>query len=636
MTRKIKEQPLILEDSLGDSWAKDFDVVEMPLGVRPFLYLGLALGLIALVVMGRILGLSFIHGAFYRARAEANTYQVARATAPRGIIYDRFGKVLAENKPVFLAVLNLKEFLAHKELEETTLATIQSVLGIPREDIWAMVQSSTDEFAEPVVLSSNLTQAQLVQLTAFDELTLVVSQGFRRTYPDGNAFSSFLGYTGLTSADDLKRNPKLTSQDVVGKAGIEAMYDEVLQGIPGVHVQLRNSQGQIFEAQQKKNAEIGESLRLTIDADLQLYLYERLRNGLAALGRHSGVGMAVNPKTGEMLSLVSFPTYDGNLFSNPGSDKERVEILTSPQKPLFNRAISGLYSPGSTIKPLYGVAALAEGVVDPEKKIYSPGYLNIPNRYNPDKPTTYLDWRDQGWVNLSSAIAQSSNVFFYLVGGGSPQGFKPGDIIPGQEGIRGLGISRLEAWWRKFNLGVPTGIDLPGEAKGLLPSPEKKKDGTPWLLGDTYNVSIGQGTLLLTPIQLLNYISAIANGGTIHRPFLVSDSETSTVTADLTSLHPSIAEVQKGMREAVTSPLGTAHLLNNLPVLIGAKTGSAQVRNNEQENAFFVGYVPYENPEIAILVLIENSKEGSLNAVPIAKDVLNWYYWNRLKGQRAN
>ena len=176
---------------------------------------------------------------------------------------------------------------------------------------------------------------------------------------------------------------------------------------------------------------------------------------------------------------------------------------------------------------------------------------------------------------------------------------------------------------------------MPGEGVGFLPTPDwkKKKMGTSWLLGDTYNVSIGQGDLLLTPIQLLNYIDAIANGGMIYQPFL-NASSSPKIVKDLSSLLPEIKEAQKGMRATVTSPAGTAHTMNDLPFSVCAKTGSAQIKNNSQENAFFVGYAPCDNPQIAILVLIENSRDGSLNAVPVAKDVLNWYYENRIKTKK--
>jgi penicillin-binding protein 2 len=269
---------------------------------------------------------------------------------------------------------------------------------------------------------------------------------------------------------------------------------------------------------------------------------------------------------------------------------------------------------------MVGIAALNEKIISPSREIFSPGYLEIPNPYHPENPSKFLDWRYQGNVNLGAAIAQSSNVYFYAVGGGAL-------------GIKGLGIGKLRQWWQKFGLGKKTGIDMPGEEDGFLPDPDwkQKTQGRPWLLGDTYNVSIGQGDLLLTPMQLAVYAAGLANGGKFFRPYVSSDNNVPAVNIDLSYLKNEFREVQKGMRQTVTSPLGTAKLLDNLPMATAAKTGSAQIKNNTQENAFFIGYAPYENPQIAIMVMIENSKEGSLNAVPVARDVFSWYYENRVK-----
>jgi penicillin-binding protein 2 len=255
----------------------------------------------------------------------------------------------------------------------------------------------------------------------------------------------------------------------------------------------------------------------------------------------------------------------------------------------------------------------------------------VPNPYSSSTPTKYLDWRYQGTINLASAIAQSSDVYFYLTVGGSPIS-TPMLNDPSDYGISGLGINKLGQWWKTFGFGKTTGIDLPNESQGFLPTPDWKEAKTkkPWLLGDTYNVSIGQGDFLVSPLQLLAGIDMIANGGTVYRPYL-NASSTPFVNKDLTYLLPEIQEVQKGMRLAVTSPLGTAYALHDLPFAACAKTGSAQIHDNSQENALFVGYASCENPQIAVLLLIENAREGSLNVVPVAKDVLNWYYENRLK-----
>lgn len=613
-----KRKELFFEESLLDDWAKDLEVVEVPIGERPIFWVGVITIILGAIIAGRVFVLGAVYSDFYTEKAEINLGKYERIAAPRGKILDRSGKVLAEVEQVFSVFLDVNEFLRRPELQKETLAAAKEILGIQEDEIWQLVRERGEFYAEPILLKSNLNRSQLVLLKSKNLTTLRADYSFIRKYPDGEIFSSVIGYTGLTTYEDLQKDSELSGKDFVGKIGLEAFYDKELRGKAGLRMKFRDARGRVLDEKLENLPQAGQDLYLTIDADFQRYFYSRMKQGLAALGRHSGAGLAINPRTGEILALVSLPSFDNNVFTPGGNTEEKLRILNDSQKPMFNRIISGSYAPGSTIKPLVGVAALAEGIISPEKNIFSPGYLEIPNPYNPNNPSRFLDWRYQGEVNLYSAIAQSSNVYFYEVGGGF------GDIV-------GLGISRLREWWERFGLGRTTGVDLPGEAAGFLPSPEwkEKKDKRPWLLGDTYNISIGQGDLLVTPIQILNYISAIANGGVARRPHLKLGGE-SEILYDLGYLNNEIKEVQKGMRLTVTSPLGTAYMLNDLPIEVAAKTGSAQIDNNRAENAFFVGYAPYQNPEIAILVLVENAREGSLNAVPIARDVFEWYYWKRI------
>ncbi|MDO8504690.1 MAG: penicillin-binding protein 2 [Candidatus Liptonbacteria bacterium] len=617
-----KREDLAFEESLSDDWSRDLGIREVPLKNRPIFFLGASVFLIGALMIWRILFLGVNLGPAYAKRASLNLNKIDMTPAPRGLIYDRFGKVLADNRVVFSVKLDTKNFLFKVGEQEETLSQIRKILGISPEEVWQMINDKNpdlDSGVEPVVLSEDLSQPDLLALKNINIPAIEIKESYKRFYPQGEAFASILGYTGLVSGKDLEVNPSLTGEDYIGKAGIEASYNGKLIGTPGIDTEIRNAKGEILGQGEKRPAKIGQSVELTIDGEFQAYFYKRMSAGLRTLGRTTGVGIAMNPETGEVLSMMSFPSYDNNIFNTSGKNKERKSLLTSPLKPLFNRAVGGTYAPGSTIKPLVGAAALTEGIINPDRSIFSPGYLDVPNPYDPLAPTRFLDWRYQGNVNLYSAIAQSSNVYFYTVGGGTPD-------------IKGLGISRLHDWWVKFGLGSPTGIDLSHEASGFLPTPEwkEKSERGHWLLGDTYNVSIGQGDLQITPFQLLDYISAIANGGKMPIPFLNS-STSQKARADLTQFFPAIREVQKGMRAAVTLPLGTAYTLKDLPFAVAAKTGSAQVQNNATENALFVGYAPYEDPKIAILVLIEHSKEGSLNALPIAKDVLAWYYENRIK-----
>lgn len=633
------------EDSLGDDWSRDLNIIEVPLGNRPLFLLGIVVFAVVLAVFGKVAYLNFFKGDYYAARAADNAAQSVRAPAPRGIIYDAEGDPLAENQAVFTAELDAEKFVrGDASLQSSTVRAASSILGVPTSTFWSLLASSSaEDFATPVVLSEDLNQNQLVDLQALALPTISIGSNFERTYPDGKIFSSIIGYTGRVTQSDLAADPSLTAEDFIGKTGIEAEYDTVLEGTPGVDVTFEDAQGHVLGEKQQSAPTIGDPVHLTVDGGLQKELYGAVTGELAQLGRQVGMGLAIDPRTGAVLALVNVPGYDNNVFTQPSPSSSAVirNLLTSPVEPMFNRIVSGNYNPGSTIKPLDGVAIMKEGIVSPTRGIFSPGYLMVPNPYDPTHPTKYLDWQYQGTVDLASALAQSSDVYFYVTVGGSPAMTTPPINDASDYGVGGLGVSKLFDWWKTFGLGQKTGIDLPGEASGFLPTPDwkQKQEGTPWLLGDTYNVAIGQGSLELTPLQLLSYIDAIANGGTLWRPFL-NASSTPYVNGDLTYLAPQIQDVQKGMLAGVNSPKGTSHMLADLPAQACAKTGSAQIHDNSQENALFVGYMPCnpdaaddDTPQIALLILIENSKQGSLNAVPIANQVFNWYYNNRMNPQ---
>lgn len=611
---------IFFEDALNDEWSRDYNIVEVEFSNKPFFYILIFVLIFILIFILRLGFLNIILGNEFNAKAEINSGKKELISPPRGMIYDRNGKILAENKLSYEASLNIDEFIKNENLRDKTLKTAENVLGIPAEDVLALINERIkSNLTDPIILKSNLSQNELVTLNSLNLKTIQIINGYTRFYPDGEVFSSILGYVGLPSKDDLKNRPYLTNQIFTGKTGIEYQHDKDLVGIPGIILNKRDARGNILLTQKVQEPQTGKNLTLTIDSELQKFVFNKMKENLSLLGRTSGVIIILNPQNGEILTMASFPSYDNNIFSNFFKKDDIAKIINNELSPLLNRAISGKYAPGSTIKPLVGVAVLAEKIISPNKTIFSPGYLDIPNPYNPSTPTRFLDWRYQGDVNLYSAIAQSSNVYFYEVGGGF------GDI-------KGLGINKLIEWWKKFGLGSKTKIDLPGEIDGFLPTPEwyEKTFKKPWLLGNTYNVSIGQGDLEITPIQLINYINAIANGGKLFKPYLLKESEPEVLN-DLSYLSNEINEVKKGMIQAVNSPLGTAHLLADLPIQIAGKTGSAQIKQNKAENAFFVGFAPADNPQISVLVLVENARQGSLNAVPIAKDVFQWFYNNRIK-----
>lgn len=610
-----KGYDLQFEDFAPDAVStEELDYIEVPLSTRVFLLVGIATLAVSLIAVGRVMYLTLGKGSFYQARAAANVNQEKLIPAHRGIITDRYGEILAKNTETFSVFLNAPALLKDRQQFNLVLAKLSETLGVSESDLEAAVSDANFENTTEVPVVRNISAEQAIAVRGLELPSVSVENDFRREYPGGPAFSSVLGYTGLSS----------TGSRVVGKAGLESYYDEILRGVDGTQIYTRDVKGNILDERVGVAAEPGKKIETTIDAELQTYMYQRLKQGLAMLGIKGGVALAIDPRNGEILALVSLPTYDNNIFMTPGKSQERLEVVNDKSRPLFNRAINGAYNPGSTIKPLVALAALHENVVDTAYQILSKGYIEIPNPFVPERPSRFVDWKAHGWVDLRKSLAVSSNVYYYEVGGGF-------------EGLKGLGIDRLRHYWSKFGFGAKTGIDADSENIGLLPSPEEKEQRTrqPWRIGDTYNVSIGQGDLLVSPIQLVNYIAGIANNGIMYRPHLVRSISPasvieSEVIVDYSDWKSEIREVQLGMRDGVIKEYGTSHLLSTLPISVAAKTGSAQIQNNTKTNAFFVGYAPFERPEIAIEILIEDAREGSLNAVPIAKDILNWYYENRI------
>jgi len=594
----------VIADSLADG---GLNSIEQPLAHSVFrfvLFGGIAAGSIFLV---RLLALGGFGYDYYLGRAEGNVNQEIPLIAPRGIIFDRNGVPLLENQAIFSVFLKANEMVRTGE-RKAVLKAAEEILGLSKQELIKQFEDPNLLKAYDIILKRDITREQVIAIKSLNLKSLVVENDYERQYLDP-AFAHIVGYVGLVSGEDLRTDEKLVLNDLIGRTGLEAYYDEALRGENGALGIFRNAEGEIESVSRKKDERPGENLETTIDAELQKHFYSRTVEALTNLGRTSGAGIAINPQNGEILALFSLPSFDGNNVS---------AALSGPNRPLFNRPVSGLYSPGSTIKPIHAVAALEEGVVNSQTQIFSAGYIEIPNPYFPDQPSRFLDWKAHGWVNLRSALARSSNVYFYTVGGGF-------------EGIRGVGIEKLRNYWQKFGLDRKTGIDLPGESTGFLPSPEEKESrtGSVWRVGDTYNVAIGQGDLVLTPLELLSATSAIASQGKAYVPHL-KKTDSPELLIDVSEWDSALNEVRGGMVDAVNESYGTAYLLHDIPISIAAKTGSAQVAGNTKTNAIFIGYAPADNPQIAILILIEDAREGSLNAVPIARDVLRWYYENRL------
>jgi penicillin-binding protein 2 len=594
-------------------------------GLKLLSYLGVFLFLGSLFF---VFYFNVIKSDYFKASAEKNSLKYISIPAERGLIYDRFGKPLLYNKPVFDLVFFPNYLPIEEEKRNELFIKVETEVGYSIGEIKEIIENQPGAFLKSFILKSDLTNQEVIGLeSAFVGYPAIqVIRQDVRDYDSPLSFSHLLGYLGRVSADDLKKDSKLLDFERIGKAGLESFYENELRGEPGQITVLRDASMQILGQSTGAEPTAGNNLYLSIDKEFQEYLYNRLRQQVYSLGGERGaVGIVMDTQTGEILSLVSYPGFDNNSFSVGISQKEYSSLVNSKSQPLFNRVIAGAYNPGSTLKPLMAAAGLEEDLIDPSKKIETHGFLSIPNPYNPESPSIFPDWKNHGYVNMYDAIARSSNVYFYILGGGFG-------------GVEGLGIDRIAQYLEKFGFDKLTGLDIAGENTGFVPTPENKKDDI-WRIGDTYHASIGQGDVLATPIRLLTDLNYMVNGGCILKPYLVkkiTDSQEnikseaqSSCFAENIIKKENLDLVKKAMIETVESSNGTGKTLNDLPFTSGGKSGTAQTASNTKLNALFFAFAPAENPKISMLILIENAKDGALNAIPVAKDALLWYYQNR-------
>jgi penicillin-binding protein 2 len=617
--KKLEDSEITFDEITVDDFSCGIGLKERPIGNGIFFGAVIFFLVFSSIVVSRAFILNVVSGDIYKARAESNVNKMTVIPADRGLILDRYGDPLVSNEPSLTVYLRVPELVKQEEEDKVLEAIVP--LGISREDFRRMLYEVDLQNSDTVVLKRDISNQDAIRLKSLGLKSVSVENDIKRVFSP--EFAHIVGYTGLPVKKDLESR-KLTSVDIVGKTNLEAVFDETLRGENGNIIIYRNAKGETLNEKNFSDPKAGQNLQTTIDAGLQKFFYDRLVTALKDGGGPGAVGLAIDPRNGEILSLVSLPSF---------ASGEIGKGLIDPDKPLFNRAVSGLYSPGSTIKTVVATAALAEGVIKTDEEVLSTGHLDIPNRYNPDQPTRFVDWKAHGWVNVYSALARSSNIFFYAVGGGLSQNM---DLFRGNSPIaRGLGVSRLHDYYELFRLNKKTGIELSGEAEGYLPTADDKKKttGIDWTIGDTYNISIGQGDLTVTPVALMSAVSSIVNGGKIFELHIAKKDP--VVLSDLSNLSSYMGEVVKGMRDAVTKSYGTANLLNTLAVKSIGKTGSAQVVSKTKTNAFIISCAPVpwtdDDPPICILVLVENAKEGGLRAVPVAHDVLEWYYENRLK-----
>lgn len=435
-----------------------------------------------------------------------------------------------------------------------------------------------------------------------------------RSYTKDIGLSHLLGFVRYPKTD---KSGAWWRTEIVGVSGVESVFDDLLSGNNGKQIVEIDALGAPVRQQLIEEAEDGENITLAIDSDVQSFLHTQLAEHARRQGFLGGASVIIDVENGEVLALTSFPEFESQAMTDGESSKVSA-YASDLGTPFLNRAISGVYTPGSIVKPIFAAAALAEKIISPDKSIYSAGFITIPNPYDPDKPTIIRDWRAHGWTDMREALSVSSDVYFFSIGGG-------------YEDQRGLGIAVLDKYARMFGLGSETGIDLEGEVSGIIPTPEWKEqvfDGDDWRLGDTYNTSIGQYGFQITPVQAARFAAAIANGGKIVTPKILLDAD--TITASIKVEDKDLAVVREGMRLAVVGERGTAASLNVRGVSIAAKTGTAEVGNKKQWiNSWAIGFWPAEDPKYAFATVLEKAPSGTLSgAAPAMRPFFEWLALN--------
>lgn len=547
----------------------------------------------------------------------------------RGAILDANNTVLVRNEPAFAVVYDP---LAAKAASETEISTALQLVAEKTEISTGALADRIVEHgtrSDPLILVDSLSHEAAVDLASLiASEVLRVEPYTRRLYTDRAASLAMVtGYVGAISDEELLELEGYGASEAVGKSGVERSWEATLRGTPGERKTIVNAEGVAQGQAQETEPEPGASIRLTIDADLNAAVRTALQNGIRHSGATGGAAVLIDPRSGAVRALASLPDFDAQALSDGLSGDAYARLLSDPRTPFLNRAISGQYPAGSTFKPFVGSAALAEDIISPTRRLdASAGRITVTSVFDPDVSWTFPDWKPHGFVNLMEALARSSNVYFYMVGGG-------------YKDLEGLGVDRLSRYLSDFGFGDLLNIDLPNEATGRVPTPEWKREaiGEGWYIGDTYNMSIGQGNVAVTPLQLAAATAAVANGGTLYRPHVVGavlnpdgsvQKETeSVVLSDVPVDDSDLAYVREGMRQAVTASYGTNQLLASLPMSVAAKTGTAQFGTTGDTHALVTAFAPFDEPELALAILLEGGGGGG-EATSVARDIIEWYATN--------
>lgn len=583
---------------------------------------GLLLGILfCLILIYKLFFLQIEEGLANFRIAEGNRTRSIMSPAPRGLIVDEGGEPIVKNESSYQLVCHINKKADLERVDQKVFDLIE----LDKDGVWERIRKS--DLTGNVVLKEKIQRENALllkkNLLSYDGFEVVPM--YIRVYPYRN-LSHSLGYIGKVSKEELESRPSISVNQIIGKSGIEKAYDQYLQGIPGIKKIEVDAAGRMIRHLSETDPQIGHTIVSSIDLGLQQYIAERLGRAVGEM-RTRGAVVALDPRDGAIKSLVSFPDFDNTKVSGGMSNEEYSSLTNDKSNPLLNRVISGEYPSGSSIKPFIATVALANGIISRETAFETPAKIDIGQ-------WSFPDWKwHLGKSNVVRAIAESNNIFFYAIGGGW------GPVK------NGLGPMKMKEGLEKFGFGVKIGIDILGERAGFIPTPEWKKKitGENWYVGNTYNMSIGQGDLLVTPMQVANATAMIANGGVLYKPHFIRkildgsgdvvkefSSEDYIYSKNIFSKE-NIDPVREGMRLTITGGSAYSSFGDNFPVEVAGKTGTAQFGSEEKTHAWFTSFAPYNNPELVVTVLIEGGGEGSRVSAPIASDIFRWWSENRVK-----
>lgn len=576
-----------------------------------------------LFLMARYVYLQVVSHEEFTTRSTNNRVKVVSVPPNRGLIYDRRGRPLAENRPAFqLQVIPEKA----GDLA-VTFSRLGTLVDLP-DDVVERFETTRQRYRhfDGVPVKFDLSEAEVARFSVNRHLFAGVDvvPYLARHYPQGELLTHVLGYVSRIDADDLR---SIDAEDYrgtthIGKSGIESFYESRLHGSSGLEKVETNVQGRVLKVLEREDPQHGQDLILSLDLTVQQAAWD-------ALGERPGAILAIDPRDGSVLAMVSKPAFDPNLFVHGIGSADYARILGDPSRPLFNRALQGGYEPGSTFKPFIGLAGLELGMIEPHQRVFSNGYYYLSGQERP-----FRDWKrgGHGWVNVRSALEQSVNTYFYSL-------------------AYELGIDRIHNYLSQFGFGEPTGLDLFGENSGILPSRDWKRGrfSEPWYPGETVISGIGQGFNVITPIQLTVALSALVNGGKLFSPRLLLASKPAGDAQAVISKAPVVrqipvvdeenwAAVRDGMRLVIHGEFGTARSIRpGGDWELAGKSGTAQVVTQEENDAasqrdvaahlrnhaLFMAYAPFDDPLIVVAAIVEHGGGGSREAAPVARAVVD-------------